>query len=68
MCYVIYNILLKINRIEIIIHICTVLTIIIIISILLIYELKYYTNEIIYIIDKNGIIREIKNISKKKIK
>lgn len=51
-------------------HICTVLTIIIIISILLIYELKYYTNEIIYIIDKNGIIREImlRNISKKKIK
>ena len=61
-CYVIYNILLKINRIDIIINICSIFILIIIIS----HHLIYYTNEIIYIVDENGIIREIKNLSKKK--
>ena len=63
-CYVIYNILLKMNRIDIIINICSILTLIIILS----HHLIDYTNEIIYIVDEKGIIREMKNISKKKIK
>ena len=60
-CYVI-NILLQMNRIDIIINICSILTLIIILS----HHLIYYTNKIIYIVDENGIIREMKNISKKK--
>ena len=61
-CFCFYNILPNFNMIDItiyIISICTIITIIL-------YQLKYYTNKIIYIIDTNGTIQEIKNICVKK--